>query len=177
MNRIIVTGANGAGKTTFARQLAAARPALSLIHYDALKLTRDWRQRDWAEIDVRLSTALVEDAWILEGGPSLLPYAIQHADALVWLDPPFYARALRLARRPWANLGRTRQELPEGNPDRVIQQYGFALRSLARTKRFRAAIAAALADPGAVQVWHCRTLRDAEAALATLSLTPPSRPP
>lgn len=168
MRRIIVTGANGAGKTAFARRLAAARPDLPLVHFDALKLERDWQQRSRAGIETRLRAALTAPGWILEGGPSLLPTALPNADAVVWLDPPTLTRARRLATRPWTSLGKTRAELPEGNPDRLGQQYAFAWRSLMQSQRFRDTIASSLIAPATPPVFICRTARDGDAALAAL---------
>jgi len=71
-----------------------------VIHFDAIKLKEDWQQRPRDEIDAALASALETQAWILEGGPSLLAQAIEKADALVWLDPPEYVRAWQLAKRP-----------------------------------------------------------------------------
>lgn len=133
MSRIIITGPNGAGKTNFARRLATTLPMVPLVHFDALKLTRDWQQRSRRDVEALLDDTIAEPAWILEGGPSLLAKAMPRADVLVWLDPPTLLRAWRLAKRPWSSLGRTRPELPDGNPDRLWQQYRFALRSLMST--------------------------------------------
>ena len=168
MHRIVVTGPNGAGKTTFARRLAADRPDLPLIHFDALKLTTAWKQRDRAEIEARLGAVVETPGWILEGGPSLLPRAMPQADALVWLDPPLLVRALRLARRPWGGLGRTRPELPDGNPDRLWQQYRFGWRSLRHNARFRAEVAEYAAAAGQTRVWRCRSLAETNAAHSAL---------
>ena len=168
MRRIIVTGANGAGKTDFVGRLSISVPQLPVFHFDSLKLTRDWVQRDRSDIEARLRSVIATPTWILEGGPSFLAEAMPRADVLVWLDPPTPVRAWRLAKRPWTSLGRTRPELPDGNPDRLWQQYGFALGSLAKSRSFHDAVAAYAAAPAA-QVLHCRSRRDTEAALAILA--------
>lgn len=176
MRRIVITGANGVGKSRFAKQLAEALPQVPVVGLDALKLKRGWQRRDRDEIEARLRVAVAAQTWIIEGGPSLLEIALPRADALVWLDPPTALRAWRLARRPWTSLGQTRAELPTGNPDRLSQQYAFALRSLAQTRRFRREIAARVAPAGPVRdlpsdlprVFHCRTGSDTRAAFTQL---------
>ena len=67
MQRLIVTGANGAGKSYLAAQLAAARPDVPLVSFDAIKLTRNWKQRPKPEINAELLRVIQTDNWILEG--------------------------------------------------------------------------------------------------------------
>lgn len=161
---MIITGANGAGKSHL-----AARMGQPVVSFDALKLTTDWVQRPRSEIEQALAGVVAGDRWILEGGPSLLATALPRADAVIWLDPPLWRRAWRLAVRPWRHRGRTRAELPDGNIDRVRQQYRFAWHSLRRQRAFDTAIAEALSAHPDLRVWRCRTERDVVAALRAVS--------
>jgi len=167
--RIIVTGANGVGKSHFTARLAQLRPGTPVVSYDALKLTTDWEQRPAEDTEAALAAALSQPAWILEGGPGLLPKAIARADALIWLDPPEYVRAWQLARRPWKHLGRTRPELPTGNTDWPSQQYLFAIRSLRKGARLRSAILEVFRTADHVQKWRCRNDRDRQMVIDLLS--------
>ncbi len=160
MKKLIVTGANGVGKSHFAEKLVLARPEIPLISFDAIKLKADWQQRPRDEIDADLAAALETEAWVLEGGPSLLPQAIEKADALVWLDPPDHVRAWQLAKRPWKHFGRTRPELPPGNVDWPWQQYKFALRSLKNGSKFRTNISDVFSNADRLQKWRCRNEND-----------------
>ncbi|MEP3843983.1 MAG: DNA topology modulation protein FlaR [Paracoccaceae bacterium] len=160
MKKIIITGANGVGKSHFARELARVRPEIPVVSFDAIKLETGWRQRPREEIEVALTNEIEKDAWILEGGPSLLHRAIGQADALVWLDPPEYVRVWRLAKRPWQSFGKTRPELPPGNVDWPWQQYIFALGSLKKRSTFRKHISDAFRDAEAVRKWRCRSEGD-----------------
>ncbi len=157
MKRLIITGANGSGKSHLASRLGALRPEIPVMSFDAMKLTRGWEQRPRAEIDADLERAITEDHWILEGGPSLLSRALEHADGVIWLDPPEPARAWHLAIRPWANFGKTRPELPPGNDDWPLAQYRFALRSLAAGSKIKHSISSSLEAAQGLCVWHCRT--------------------
>ncbi|NTH64458.1 DNA topology modulation protein FlaR [Agrobacterium rhizogenes] len=159
MQRLIVTGPNGAGKSYLAAQLAAVRE-VPVISFDAIKLTTNWKTRSREEINAELLRIVQTDQWVLEGGPSLLPYAIQRADGVVWLDPTILLRAWRLGLRPLRHMGKTRPELPEGNGDWPLEQYKFAIRSLRNHAKFRRSISEQLSDAQGVRVWHVRNTRD-----------------
>ena len=161
----MVCGANGAGKSHFAHRLHEVRPDLRLISIDAIKLTTNWQQRPWPDVEARLKAEIDRPGWIIEGGPKALPMVLPFADVMVWLDPPTFLRARRLFLRPLKGIGRTRRELPPGNRDWPFQQYRFALRSLAQSATFREAVADAAAGHPAVRVLRCRTGRDVDAAL------------
>ena len=160
MKKVIVTGANGVGKSHFAAELACARPEIPVVSFDAIKLRSGWQQRTRAEIEAALKQEIAHEAWILEGGPSLLFHAIDQADAVVWLDPPEHVRAWQLAKRPWQYFGKTRPELPPGNVDWPWQQYKFALASLKKRAKFREQISAAFRDANGIHTWRCRTEND-----------------
>ncbi|MFQ6552504.1 DNA topology modulation protein FlaR [Aestuariibius insulae] len=165
MERNIVTGANGAGKSFVARWMGAVRPEVPVVSFDAVKLTTGWAQRPRAEIEADLAEIVARPRWILEGGPSLLALALPRAQAVIWLDPPDWLRGVRLAWRPLRHLGRTRPEIPAGNRDWPHRQYRFAMRSLRAGARFRAGITAALGEAGDLPVWRCRTAREVQEAV------------
>lgn len=165
MQRLILTGANGAGKSYLAARLATVRPEVLLVSFDHIKLTRNWEQRPKSEINAELLRVIQADSWILEGGPSLLPYALKRAEGVIWLEPPVWLRAWRLAIRPLRNIGRTRPEIPPGNVDWPWQQYKFAIRSLRKHSRFRDSIYTLLAGAEGVRIWRIQSKRDIEAAV------------
>jgi adenylate kinase family enzyme len=160
LKKLIITGANGVGKSHFADKLVLARPEIPVISFDSIKLKKDWQQRPRDEISADLAAALETEAWILEGGPSLLAQAVEKADALVWLDPPEHVRAWQLATRPWKHFGRTRPELPPGNIDWPLQQYKFAVRSLKNRSKFRAYISEVFRSADKLHKWRCRDEND-----------------
>lgn len=169
LKKIIITGANGVGKSHFAQQLAQVCPGVPIVAYDALKLKTGWTQRPRADTEVALAEVIRQPSWILEGGPSLLPVAIAEADGLIWLDPPEYLRAWRLAVRPWKHRGRTRPELPRGNIDWPLQQYAFALHSLWKGARTRVDIRAIYDNACHIRKWHCSQAPDRQRAIAEIA--------
>ncbi|WP_422376427.1 DNA topology modulation protein FlaR [Roseibium sp.] len=166
MRRLIVVGANGSGKSFLAARLHKIRPDVPLVAFDAIKLTKDWHRRKQQDIDAELARVVATDAWLLEGGPSVLGKALPRAEAVIWLDPPELLRLWRLACRPWRNFGKERTEIPSGNRDWPLQQYRFAFQSLMKRDRFRAQITSQLHSVQGQSVWHCRTQSDVEQAVS-----------
>ncbi|WP_238704940.1 DNA topology modulation protein FlaR [Parasedimentitalea marina] len=150
------------GKSHLAARLAIIRPEIPIVSFDSLKLKTDWQQRPRPEIISSLDDKLKGDAWILEGGPSMLPQAIARADSLVWLDPSEVVRAWRLTIRPWRSIGKTRPELPPGNDDWPIQQYRFAIRSLKNKSKFQSYFSDVFQNTEHLEKWHCRDAKSIE---------------
>lgn len=166
--RVVIVGANGAGKTWFVKRLAA-RLDLPVIHKDALALTTGWAQRPRTDVHAEILRLTAADAWVLEGGPSVLTAPVlARAQRVVWLDMPPFVRFCRVLWRSLRYLGRTRPELPHGNRDWPgLRQWRFALRALIGGARFTDAIEAALssAQLPVVRLW---TRADVALVLACL---------
>ena len=143
--RVIVVGANGAGKTTFANRLAD-QIATQVIHKDALVLTTSWKRRSEERVQEALLQRLADQRWVLEGGPSILsPTALQRAELIIWLDAPAPLRVWRIIVRSLRYFGRTRPEHPSGNPDWPgRRQWRFLFRAGMSGPQFAHAIETAL---------------------------------
>ena len=82
MNRIIVIGGNGSGKSTFSKQLAAVTH-LPLVHLDRLLWHGHWQTRTREEFDALLDAELQKDRWIIDGNynrtiPNVCPIATRY---------------------------------------------------------------------------------------------------
>ena len=165
MDKVIITGANGAGKSFVAAKFAEARPEVPLISFDKIKLRTGWKVRELIEVERALLKEIERNTWILEGGPSVLPLALNQADALIWIDPPTYKRAWRLFLRPLRSFGKSRSEMPSGNIDWPLQQYRFALRSLLKSAKFRRSISHHYDEASNIQRWHCIDERSVDSVL------------
>ena len=166
LSRIIITGANGSGKSHLAKRLAVSRPDFPIVAFDALKLTTQWQTRPRLKIDAALAAHVAKPAWIIEGGPTLLQIACPRADCVIWLDPPLHIRTWRLFARPWRHLGKTRPELPDGNPDTLWRQGRFAIQSLLKTHRTNAFLGQHLCDKQGFALYRCQSRQDIETAFA-----------
>ncbi len=122
MQRVVVVGLTGAGKTTLARALSA-RLGVPHIELDALHWEPNWVM---AELDVfrdRVARAAAADAWVADGNYGKARDLVwSRADSLVWLDYSFALTFMRLVRRTVVRVS-TGQELYSGNRERFKDQF------------------------------------------------------
>ena len=122
MNRIVVVGSAGAGKTTIAAALAA-RLAVPHVELDALHWGPNWAPAEREVFRARVAAALSGNAWTTDGNYSAVrDLTWGRADTLVWLDFPLSLIMWRLLRRTVRRV-RTRQELWNGNRERLVEQF------------------------------------------------------
>ena len=109
--RVIVTGMAGAGKSTFARQLAA-KSGLPAIHLDVHFWKPGWvkpSNQEWRAVQ---SALLAGEAWIADGNyHETLDLRLARADTVVFLDTPWWLCAARAFVR---GLRRPEGQLPDG---------------------------------------------------------------
>lgn len=101
MNRIVVVGSSGSGKTTTARHLAALLD-VPLLELDAVMHDGDWNATPDDEFQRRIAEFTSADRWVVDGNYTshgthevLWP----KADTFVWLDPPRRVVMSRVIRR------------------------------------------------------------------------------
>ena len=88
MNRIVIIGCPGAGKSTFARKLAA-RTGLPLHYLDMIWHRADRTVIGREEFDRELDKLLIEDEWIIDGNYArTLPKRLDHCDTVFFFDIP-----------------------------------------------------------------------------------------
>ena len=88
MRRVLVVGSPGAGKSTFARELARLT-RLPLTHLDAEYWRPGWVRPAQAEWRTRVESLIAPDTWILDGNyTSTVPLRASRADTVVVLDYP-----------------------------------------------------------------------------------------
>lgn len=86
--RILVIGCPGAGKSTFSRKLAALLH-LPLVYLDMLFHNPDQTSVSPEQFDQRLQDQMKGRCWIIDGNYlRTLPWRLQQANAVVWLDYP-----------------------------------------------------------------------------------------
>lgn len=123
MQRVLVIGSGGAGKTTFSAALAQAT-GLPLINLDALYWRPGWvepSRADWAET---VETLIAQSRWIMDGNyGGTMERRLEACDTVVFLDLPRWLCTWRVLKR-WARyFGRSRPEMPEGCPERISLQF------------------------------------------------------
>ncbi|MBD5281049.1 MAG: adenylate kinase [Bacteroides sp.] len=88
MKRVIVIGCPGAGKSTFARKLAA-KTGLPLYYLDMIWHRADRTVIGCEEFDRELDAILKKDEWIIDGNYArTLPLRLAHCDMVFFFDLP-----------------------------------------------------------------------------------------
>ncbi|MFM5923081.1 MAG: topology modulation protein [Novosphingobium sp.] len=143
MQRILVIGSPGAGKSTLSHKLAQ-RTGLPLHHLDRMYWLPGWIERDRDEGKAELDGVLAGDRWIIDGNyGSTLARRLTRADTVVWLD---YSTALCLSRslrRWWLYRGKARPDMTEGCPERLDAEFLLYIARFRRAWRGRNASALA----------------------------------
>ncbi|NCU11113.1 MAG: topology modulation protein [Sphingomonadaceae bacterium] len=137
MQRILIIGSPGAGKSTLSHRLAAHFD-LPLHHLDRLFWLPGWVERDRAEGRAELAGILAQDSWIIDGNyGSTLPMRLARADTVIWLDYPTLLCLNRAIRRWWRYRGITRPDMTEGCPERFDLEFMLYIANFRRAWRHR----------------------------------------
>ena len=98
-NRIVIIGRTGSGKTTLARELAAAL-GIPHVELDALYFGPDFSTVPLSVLRERTRSAIAGDLWVTDGNKSAVRDLVwPRADTIIWLDYPFVVSLWRLGKR------------------------------------------------------------------------------
>ncbi len=119
MERILIIGSPGAGKSTLARQLAS-RKNLPVIHLDQLYWQPGWREPEKQAWRAKLEQVLQEKAWIMDGHfGATLEMRLAAADTVILLDLPRRVCIWRILKRLMQTRGSVRKDMAAGCPERL----------------------------------------------------------
>ncbi len=119
MNKILIIGGNGSGKTTFARKLSR-KLNLPLIHLDKIYWKDNWEHVTHEEFDKRLSFELLKDKWIIEGNMKrTLPLRLKYCDSVIIFDFPRWLCLWGAVKRSIVNYGKSRSDMGGNCPERL----------------------------------------------------------
>jgi adenylate kinase family enzyme len=122
MERVLVLGPAGAGKTTFAAALARDL-GFTHIELDSIYHQPGWTALSDGEFRERVDLLTTESGWVVDGNYSstLQDVLWSRADTIVWLDLPRTVATRRVLFRTLKRLT-TRRELWNGNRERWRDQ-------------------------------------------------------
>jgi len=114
VQRVLVIGCRGSGKTTLTRRIAAER-SLPWTSLDSIFWKPGWVETPDAEFIPRVEALCKGDAWVIDGSyVRTLAKRLEYADTVVWLDLPRRSCLWGVTRRILNGYGRVRSEMPEG---------------------------------------------------------------
>lgn len=97
--RILILGRTGSGKTTLARELAAAI-GVPHVELDALYFGPNFSTMPLSVLRDRTIAAVAGDRWVTDGNKSAVRDLVwPRADTVIWLDYPLAVSLWRLAKR------------------------------------------------------------------------------
>jgi adenylate kinase family enzyme len=123
MERVLVIGPPGAGKSTLATEIAR-RTGLPLIHLDRHHWSAGWVEADKAEWEPKVAALIAGESWVIDGNYSgSLAARLARADTVIWLDFPVWLCLARVFRRAFQYRGKTRPDMAEGCPEQINWEF------------------------------------------------------
>lgn len=135
MNRILVIGCCGAGKSTFSKALAKL-VHLPLIHLDQQYWKPNWEETKEGEWVKKVKALVVPDQWIIDGNyGGTRNIRLKRADTIIYLDYSMFVIFPRVLRRIFKYRGMVRPDMPSGCKERFDLHFLLYVLNFNRTKR------------------------------------------
>ena len=123
MEKVIIIGCGGAGKSTLARQLGA-KLNLPVVHLDKLFWRPGWEHISREEFDRLHREALAQEKWIIDGNyDRTMGERVKYCDTIIYLDFSRAACLMGVAKRVLTSYGRVRPDMAEGCPERFDLEF------------------------------------------------------
>jgi adenylate kinase family enzyme len=158
MERAIIIGGNGSGKSTFAKQLHTIT-GLPLVYLDRLLWYGDWQTRTREEFDALLQAELEKEVWIIDGNYNrTIPKRLSYCDTVFYFDFSTLRCLWGVTWRVLTNLGRVRDDM--GGDCRERFDFSFYKSILGfnkkHRKRYHAMVQEAREQGKTVVIFHNR---------------------
>lgn len=119
MNKVIIVGSSGAGKSTFAIQLQE-KTNLPLFHLDKLFWKPGWILSSKEEQITIQKKVIEKEQWIIDGNyGDTLDLRITACDTIIFIDPPRTVCLYQVLKRNKMYKNSPRPDMNEGCPEKV----------------------------------------------------------
>lgn len=123
MQRVLIVGCAGTGKSTMAVALGA-KLGVPVVHLDEHFWQSGWVQVPAETWPAKVAALLEAPAWVMDGNYlSTLDARLAACDTAIFLDRHRFACLWRVIRRWLKYRGRTRPALPEGCPEKIDWEF------------------------------------------------------
>ncbi len=123
MNRILIIGCSGGGKSTLSRALSA-RLDMPVTHLDVLWWKPGWTESTYDEFRPKVAAACAGDRWIIDGNFSrTFDIRMPRADTIIWIDQPRWLCLWRAFWRTTTQFGSNRPDLAPGCPEKYDWEF------------------------------------------------------
>lgn len=124
MQRVLVMGSSGSGKSTFARRLSDIT-GIPTVSIDALFWKPGWVESDREEFRSRMAEVAREPRWIMDGNYTKSAGELRRelADTVIWFDLPRATCMLGILTRIVKGYGKVRPEMAEGCPEKIDLEF------------------------------------------------------
>ncbi len=171
MQRILIVGICGAGKSTLARELAS-RLGLPLVHLDQEFWQPGWNTPDPEWWRNRVQELVNGDRWIVDGSySSTLHVRLPRADTVIYLDFPRRIALYRILKRIVLTYGKTRPDLADNCPEQFDWEFLMYVWAFPRNERPRIESALSALDRTQTAI---RLTRPSDVSQFLQSLTTPT---
>lgn len=137
MERVLILGCGGAGKSTLARRLGQLT-GLPIIHLDAHFFSAGWVATPVEQWRTIVQELVAGERWIIDGNfASTLDLRLPRADTVVFIDLPRRVCLWRVLKRWITHRGRTRPDMAAGcneQADLEFLKWIWSFRSRERPK-------------------------------------------
>ena len=135
MQKVMVIGCCGAGKSTFSKKLQE-RTQLQLIHLHQEHWHPNWQETpkdSWEKIVQKLA---LQPTWIMDGNyGGTLELRIQEADTIIYLDYPTWIGLWRVFKRTLKHWRRERPDMVKGCRERFSWTFFHYVARYNKTRR------------------------------------------
>ena len=123
MERIIIIGCGGAGKSTLARELGE-KLDLPVVHLDKLFWKPGWVEMEKDAFDALLRIEIAKERWIMDGNFNrTMPERVKRCDTIIYLDFSRLACLMGVLKRVITTYGTVRPDMGDGCPERFDVEF------------------------------------------------------